>query len=303
MKVLLYYKYTPIKNPKAFMEEQRDFCEARNIKGRILISTEGINGTVVGTPEHIDEYMKFTEENSEIRSMEWKVSEAEAEIFPKLQVVVRDEIVTLGLKSKDEDVSLENKADYIEPEELLALYEKGEEFYIIDTRNEYEARIGKFKDAIYFDIDSFKELPEVIEEVKNLKDKPVITYCTGGVRCEKASALFKEKGFKNVRQLHGGIQRYGDVVGGKNFEGTMYVFDRRVHVPVNSVNPTVISECYHCSTKVARYLNCCNAKCNKQIICCVACEDKMDGGCSVECSTKRTANSKRRLLYQESQAA
>lgn len=282
------------------MDEQREFCEARNIKGRILISVEGINGTVVGDSEAIEEYIKFTESNPQIGPMEWKISESEHEIFPKLRVVVRDEIVTLGLKKDEKDVSLENKADYIEPEELLEMYEKEEEFYIVDARNEYEARIGKFKDAIYFDIDNFRDFPERVKEIENLKNKPVVTYCTGGVRCEKASALLKERGFKNVRQLHGGIQRYGDVVGGKNFEGTMYVFDRRVHVPVNTVNPTIISTCYHCEVKIARYLNCCNAKCNKQIICCESCEDKMNGGCSLECSKKRTANSKRRLLYQDS---
>lgn len=280
------------------MEQQRDFCEARDMKGRILISQEGINGTLVGTPEAIEEYMKFTEEHPEIGAMEWKISETEHEIFPKLRVVVRDEIVTLGLKKVDQDVQLENRAEYIEPEELLKLYETGEEFYIVDARNEYEARIGKFKDAIYFDIDNFRDFPQAVEKIDHLKDKPVITYCTGGVRCEKASAFLKQKGFKNIKQLHGGIQRYGDLVGGKNFEGTMYVFDRRVHVPVNQVNPTVISECFHCSTKIARYLNCCNAKCNKQIICCQSCEDKMNGGCSVECSQKPTANSKRRLIYQ-----
>jgi len=287
MKVLLYYKYIVIKDPKQLMNEQRAFCEVRNIKGRILVSEEGINGTVVGEAEVMDEYIKFTEANPEIGPVEWKISDTEHEIFPKLRVVVRDEIVTLG-----------HKADYIEPQELLDLYEKGEEFYIVDARNEYEARIGKFKDAIYFDIDNFRDFPEAVKEIESLKDKPVVTYCTGGVRCEKASAFLKGKGFKNVRQLHGGIQRYGDVVGGKNFEGTMYVFDRRVHVPVNTVNPTVISECYHCGTKVARFVNCCNAKCNKQIICCEACDDRMNGGCSVECSQKRTANAKRRLLYQ-----
>lgn len=280
------------------MDAQREFCEARGMKGRILISQEGINGTVVGKARDIKAYMKFTEAHDEIGELEWKISETKHEIFPKLRVVVRDEIVTLGLKSKNKDVQLEHKADYIEPQELLDLYEKNEEFYIVDARNEYEARIGKFKDAIYFDIDNFRDFPQAVKKIKDLKDKPVITYCTGGVRCEKASAYLKEKGFKNVRQLHGGIQRYGDLVGGKNFEGTMYVFDRRVHVPVNTVNPSVISECYHCGTKIARYLNCCNAKCNKQIICCQSCEDKWNGGCSLKCSKNRTANSKRRLIYQ-----
>ncbi|MCA9390171.1 rhodanese-related sulfurtransferase [candidate division WWE3 bacterium] len=283
MHVLLYYKYTDIEDPEDLKEKQKIICERLGITGRILIAEEGINGTVGGTFEALDQYMSETMCYPGLSDIEWKISEGNDQTFPKLRVVVRPEVVTLGLKERGKDVSLKHKAHYIEPDELLRLYESGEEFTIIDARNEYEGRIGKFKDAIVPDIDNFREFPEFVASIEHLKNKPVVTYCTGGIRCEKASSYLKEQGFTDVRQLHGGIHRYADTTGGKYFDGEMYVFDGRVHVPVNQVNPTVISECHHCGTKVARYVNCCNAKCNLQFICCESCETEYGSGCSREC--------------------
>lgn len=284
--ILLYYKYTNIENPEQLQKQQKKLCKELGIKGRILISEEGINGTVSGTPEATAEYMKTTNAYPGLEDMEWKISQGPEDAFPRLRVVVRDEIVTLGLKKDGKDVSLENSAEYIEPEELLTLYENNEDVVVIDARDEYEGRIGKFKNAIIPDIETFREFPRFVEEIKDLKDKPVVTYCTGGIRCEKASAYLKEQGFKNVRQLHGGIHRYSEKTGGKHFEGEMYVFDKRVHTPVNTVNPTIISECHHCGTKVARYINCCNAQCNRQFICCEQCDIEYGSGCSRECQQK-----------------
>lgn len=285
-KILLYYKYTTIDNPEHLQKQQKKLCKNLGIKGRILISDEGINGTVCGSKDAVNTYMTETEKYPGLEDIEWKISDGPEDAFPKLRVVVREEVVTLGLKEKGHDVSLENSAPYIEPEELMQLYENNEEFTIIDARNEYEGRIGKFHNALVPDIENFREFPEFVEKIEDLKDKPVVTYCTGGIRCEKASAYLREKGFKNVRQLHGGIHRYADKTGGKYFDGEMYVFDKRVHTPVNSVNPNVISECIHCNEKVARYINCCNAECNKQIIVCETCDKEYGGGCSRECQQK-----------------
>jgi len=183
--------------------------------------------------------------------------------FPKLKVVVRDEIGTLGLKKTNKDVNIKNTAEYIEPDQLKNLYEKGEEFIIIDARNEYESRIGKFKNAIVPDINNFRDFPDFVKKIEHLKNKPIVTYCTGGIRCEKASAYLKEQGFKNVKQLHGGIHEYSDQTDGENFDGEMYVFDARVHMAVNYKNPKVISTCVHCENKITRYINCSNKICNK----------------------------------------
>lgn len=281
-KVLLYYKFTNIDNPKEFRDLQLSLCKSLNIKGRILIGSEGINGTVAGTEESIDKYISETKKYPGLEDIEWKISFSEENVFPKLRVVVRDEIVTFRAK-----VDINKRAKYINPEELSKLYESSTDFVILDGRNEYEGRIGKFKNAIVPDIKNFRDFPEWFEKNKELlKGKKVITYCTGGIRCEKLSAYLVQEGIEDVSQLHGGIVTYGEVTGGKDFLGTCYVFDKRIHVDVNSVNPKTISECEHCSKNIARYINCCNALCNKQFICCEECDIKFDSGCSVECQKK-----------------
>jgi UPF0176 protein len=281
-KVLLYYKYVELADPEKFRNEQFDLCSRLGLKGRILISSEGLNGTVGGSEESINEYMEVTKSYPEFSDMEWKISYSDIEPFPKLRVVVREEVVTLKAL-----VDVKNRAEYIEPQDLRKILdETPDEVVIIDARNNYESQIGKFKNAIAPDISNFRDWPAFVESIKDLKDKPVITYCTGGIRCEKASAYLVEQGFKNVRQLHGGIVRYGEETGGKDFEGNCYVFDNRIHVPVNSVNPEIISECKHCKNKSLRYINCCNAKCNIQFICCEDCHKEYEGGCCRDCQSK-----------------
>lgn len=273
-KVLLYYKYVQLNEPELVRLSQKSLCQRLNLKGRILISQEGINGTIAGLETDIDEYVAHTKQIPGLEDMEWKISWANEQIFPKLRVVVRDEIVTLGAKKTGSDVALENKAAYIEPAELLQLYEEQQDFVIIDARNNYEATIGKFKDSITPSTRNFRDFPQfVAEQLAEYKDKPVVTYCTGGVRCEKASAYLREHGFKNVRQLHGGIHEYGVKTGGKYFEGEMFVFDKRLHVPVNQVNPEVISQCVYCDTLVARYIDCAAPACPSLFICCEECQN------------------------------
>ena len=289
-KVLLYYKYVHLENPSEIRDWQYGLCDRLGLKGRILISEEGINGTVAGTKRKIDEYMEQTAKRAEFKDIEWKISWYDKQIFPKLKVKLRDEIVTLGVKKSGKDVELENKANYIEPEELLNLYEKEEDFVILDARNLYEAKIGKFKDAIIPPIDNFRDFPEFVEEnLEGYKDKNVVTYCTGGIRCEKASAYLREKGFKKVRQLHGGIHRYYDKTGGKHFEGEMFVFDERLHIPVNDVDPKTISECDFCENKVSRYVDCTEKSCGKLFICCEECTKKNSGLCK-DCSSAKSAS-------------
>ena len=257
-----------------------------NLKGRILIGDEGINGTLAGEEKEVDEYIKLTTSREEFEDMEWKISWSEKQVFPKMKVTYRTEIVTLGVKKTGKDVSIDNKAHYIEPEELFNLYENNEDFIILDARNLYEAKIGKFKNAMTPPIDSFREFPAFTKTIEEYKDKNIVTYCTGGIRCEKASAYLRENGFKNVRQLHGGIQTYGDKTGGKHFEGEMFIFDSRLQVPVNTTNPSDIAECKHCQKKVSRYIDCSISGCPSLFICCHDCEDKQQGTCSAECLNK-----------------
>lgn len=289
-KILLYYKYIPIDTPDQLCVEQKTLCQQLNLKGRILISQEGINGTVAGAPTDIDRYMEETMQYPELADLEWKISYADEQVFPKLRVAVRDEIVTLGMKKKGQDVAIANKADYIQPSELRDLYNSDEEFIIIDARNTYEAEIGKFKNAVIPPIDNFRDFPQFVQKnLQDVKNKTVITYCTGGVRCEKASAYLREQGFSNVRQLHGGIHEYGEQVGGENFEGEMFVFDKRLHVAVNSVNPSVISKCIYCKTPLVRLVDCTAFGCDELFTCCESCQIEHHSACSAACEMTHEA--------------
>jgi len=285
-KVLLYYKYIFLDDPVEIVNTQKELCKKLDIKGRIIISDEGMNGTVAGEVAKIDQYIADTQKKPEFANMEWKVSFAHEQVFPKLRVTLRDEIVTLGVKKSGQDVHIENKAHYIEPEELLKLYEEDEDFVILDARNLYEAKVGQFKGAIIPPIDNFREFPEFVKTIEKYKDKNVVTYCTGGIRCEKASAYLREQGFKKVRQLHGGVHEYGEKVGGKNFEGELFVFDKRLHVRVNTVNPVDIAECIYCHKEMTRYIDCALNSCPELFSCCEECESIHHSTCSQKCETE-----------------
>lgn len=291
-KVLLYYKYTKLADPEKIRLVQRELCEKLNLKGRIIVSSEGINGTVAGLPDDIDTYMSQTEKTKAFSGMDWKISHSSEQIFPKLKIVVRDEIVTLGLKKTGRDVPISRKADYIKPEELKDLYEKNEDFIILDTRNLYESKIGKFKNALVAPIKNFREFPQFAKKLEIYREKEVITYCTGGIRCEKASAYLRQNGFKKVRQLHGGIHEYGNKVGGKYFEGEMFVFDKRLHIPVNTIDPTIISSCIYCKKPVTRYIDCAIKSCHSLFICCPQCEENIYATCSPNCLKKFNSQKK-----------
>ena len=285
--VLLYYKYVPLSEPAELVKEQKELCKELNLKGRIIISAEGINGTLAGTPEAVAAYQAATESVPGLADIEWKTSEAEEQVFPRWNVKLRDEIVTLGVRKTGVDVSLSNAAHYIEPNELVELYDSETDFVILDARNAYEATLGKFKNALVPPIDSFREFPEFVNtKLSEYKNKPVVTYCTGGVRCEKASAYLREQGFTDVRQLHGGVHVYAEKTGGKYFEGELFVFDKRLRLKVNTVNPSVISHCLYCNTPTPRLVDCQEYSCGELIVCCESCEQQHSSCCSSECEDK-----------------
>jgi len=289
IKVLLYYKYVPLSNPEEIKIWQKELCLSLNLKGRIIIADEGLNGTLAGETTQVDEYISQTQLRPEFKDLEWKISYAETQVFPKLRVVVRDEIVTLGFKKKGSDVAIDNKAEYIQPAELEKLYANQADFIIIDARNNYEAEIGKFENAIIPPIENFRDFPAFAEkELSQYKERDVITYCTGGVRCEKASAYLREQGFKKVRQLHGGIHEYCEQTGGTHFEGELFVFDQRLHVPVNKIAPTTISSCIYCHKPLTRYIDCVAPACDGLFICCESCQEEHQAACSTACEDKIT---------------
>jgi len=153
------------------------------------------------------------------------------------------------------------------------------------VRSNYEHNVGRFKNAVTLDIENFREFPEKIKDLEQYKGKKILTYCTGGIKCEKASALLLKEGFEDVYQLHGGIIKYGKEAGGEDFEGECYVFDNRVSVPVNAVNPSIVSTCKNCGKTTAKMINCANPVCNEHFTQCDDCGWELDGCCSVDCKS------------------
>lgn len=286
--VLLYYRYTHIEDPEQMRQEQFDFCSANNLLGRILVAREGINGTVSGKRKDTQAYMDYMSAHPVFAGIEFKIDAYDQHAFNKLHVRVKNEIVHLGLGHEDVDPTVQT-GTYIEPLEFRELLRnKPEEVVILDARSRYEYEVGKFPDALTLDIENFRELPQQLEDISHLKNKTIITYCTGGIKCEKASALLMKEGFTNVFQLHGGIVRYGHEAEGENFEGSCYVFDHRVVVPVNKVNPKVIGKCAVCASPTEKMINCANTQCNKHFLICSTCADTLEGCCSDACHDSET---------------
>lgn len=283
-RVLLYYKYVPIEEHEEFAAKHLEFCKKLGVKGRILVAKEGINGTLSGTIEQTNIYMNTLRQDPRFSDIEFKIDEADGHAFKKIFVRPRDEIVSLKL---EEDVNPnEVTGEYLEPQEFYKELQR-DDVIVLDARNEYEYRVGHFRHAIKPDIDTFRELPQWIEKnLSDQKDKRVLTYCTGGIRCEKLTGYLRKQGFKDVAQLHGGIATYGKdpQVKGRLFDGKCYVFDERRMVPVNRTDEdVVIGQCYHCGKTEDRYVNCANPECNRQYICCEECEKKYKRSCSKEC--------------------
>ncbi|MED4203230.1 rhodanese-related sulfurtransferase [Neobacillus mesonae] len=282
-RVLLYYMYVPIENPEEFAAQHLQFCKDLGLKGRILVAGEGINGTVSGTIEQTDQYMKTMKEDARFAEMVFKVDEADVHAFKKMHVRPRSELVTLRLEDDIDPNQITGK--HLSPKEFFeAMLE--EETVVIDARNDYEFDLGHFRGAIRPDIKAFRELPEWIRENKQqFEGKKILTYCTGGIRCEKFSGWLVKEGFEDVGQLHGGIVTYGKdpEVQGKLWDGQCYVFDERISVPVNQTEHVIVGKDYFTGEPCERYVNCANPECNKQIICSEENEHKYLRGCTHEC--------------------
>jgi UPF0176 protein len=202
--------------------------------------------------------------------------------FIKMHCRYKTEIVHSGLRDPG-IINPEKKTGiHLEPADFVKMKDE-QDVVIVDVRSNYEHSIGRFKNAVTFDIENFREFPAMINELAQYKDKKIVTYCTGGIKCEKASALLLHEGFENVYQLHGGIIKYGKEAGGEDFEGKCYVFDNRVAVDVNSVNPVVISTCRNCGSNTTKMINCANPECNEHFTQCDACGEKLNGACSALC--------------------
>ena len=277
--ILLYYCYAKIENVEEFREQHHLFCIQHNILGRIIVAPEGLNGTVSGSKEDCQTYMDHLRADPRFAHIDFKIDTSPIHAFQKIYVRTKPEIVHSSLSHIDPN---ERTGIHLDPLEFKKMKDN-DDVIVLDVRSNYEHHVGKFKNAVTLDIENFRDFPDKIKELEKYKDKKIFTYCTGGIKCEKASAYLLEQGFENVYQLHGGIIKYGIEAGGEDFDGKCYVFDNRVVVDVNHVNPKVISQCYVCGVVSDRMVNCANAECNVHVPICENCGWELEGACSPAC--------------------
>lgn len=286
-KIILYYKFAPISDPEAVKLWQKTLCERLNLKGRILISKHGINGTVGGHIDDVKAYVKATKEYPYFKGTVFKWSDGKGSDFPRLSVKVRSELVALDVADELEvdEKGVVGGGKHLKPEEVHKLVEeRGDDVIFFDGRNAYEAQVGKFKNAIVPDVKTSHDFKKELEDPKynDIKDKPVVTYCTGGIRCEVISSMMKKRGFKEVYQIDGGIVKYGEKYGDDGlWEGSLYVFDDRMNVKFSDKSKD-IGECVHCKGKTSNFENCALKSCNRLVLICEDCKTDKDT-CSVAC--------------------
>lgn len=276
---MLYYQFAPIADPEAVRLWQYTLCRELGLKGRIIISEHGINGTVGGEMKAVKQYVKQTRSYSAFKKTQFKWSDGGAEDFPRLSVKVRPELVAFGVPDqvKVGDEGVIGGGEHLKPEEVHQLVDakqqQGVEVTFFDGRNAMEAQIGRFKDAVVPETETTRDFITELDSGKydHLKDQPVVTYCTGGIRCEVLSALMKDRGFEEVYQLDGGIVRYGETYGDSGYwEGELYVFDGRMNTRFSDEAVT-IGECTHCAAATSTFYNCMDRGCSNLQLYCDAC--------------------------------
>lgn len=275
--IILFYKYVLIENPAELMLHQKELQQRLGLKGRTIIATEGINATLEGTTEAIDEYLKDYLADPRFSDTHIKRGSGTGQAFPRTSVKVRSEIVTLGLdKSCDIDPN-QVTGKRLAPEDLHQWIGEGRELYIVDMRNAYEHLVGYFEGSILPPMTNFRDLPKFVDSISHLKDKTVVTVCTGGVRCEKASGYLVSQGFSDVYQLDGGIVSYMEKFPNEDFLGKLYVFDNRIAIGFFTDDPKhrVVGKCVFCKESSERYTNCSVNDCNRKFIACEDCQQKL----------------------------
>lgn len=285
-KVILYYKFIPVDDPRVTMLWQKELCGKLKLKGRIIISKHGINGTLGGNIEGLREYKREMNRSIMFKGIVYKWSDGTGTDFPRLSIKVRDELVAfnVGDELKVDKNGVQGGGKHLKPEQLHELIkERGDDVIFFDGRNAYEAQVGKFKNAIVPDVQTTPDFLKELESDKydSIKDKAIVTYCTGGIRCEILSPLMKNRGFKEVYQMDGGIVKYGEKYGDDGlWEGSLYIFDKRMDHKFSDKSKD-IGECVHCQGKTSNFENCANVVCNKLVLICKDCADNPT--CSAAC--------------------
>ena len=275
-RVLLYYAFTPLSDPQAVLLWQKSLGQSFNLKGRILISEQGINGTVGGHMDDLRKYIKFTKQYEPFKKIQFKWSQGTGNEFPRFYVTLKKELVAFNNPDeiKVDKNGVVGGGKHLRPEQVHELVkERGDEVVFFDGRNKYEAEIGRFKGAVVPDVDNSSEFIEELESGKydDLKDRPIVAYCTGGIRCEILSVYMKNRGFKEVYQIEGGIVKYGEKFADDGlWEGSLYTFDSRMAIDF-STKTKVIGECEICQAPSKIFQNCRTAECHQLILLCDNC--------------------------------
>jgi UPF0176 protein len=290
--IILFYLYTHITDPENLREREKSVCEVLDLKGRLLIASEGVNGTLEGTPENIAKYKAHILSDKRFRHMNIKESVGTGSAFPKLAVKVKDEIVSTKLPKNIDPRKATGK--HLNPAELKKWYEEDEDFVVFDMRNDYEIASGYFEKTVNVESEmkASRDLPEIMKKFDHLKDKKVLTVCTGGVRCEKMSAYLLDQGFKDVYQLHNGMHAYMEKYPGQDFKGTLYTFDNRMTMDFGGERQ-MVGKCYVCKNTTENYGHCAFPLCHAHLLICAdcskekqfcneVCKDKLESSLSVK---------------------
>ena len=293
--ILKYYYYVPIKAPTLFREKHHEYCVAHDLRGRIKIAPEGINGTISGLVKDCEAYMKYLKAKPRFANIIFNITPSATHVHEKLNVRLKKEIVRADMPFAVDESNHQAGKEYIDAYTFEKMRHQ-KDVMIVDVRANHEHQLGKFEHAITFDIDDFrsffkKTTPEVFD-----KSKRYIVICTRGIKSVKGWHYLKQvHQLPHVHYLQGGILDYAQKTDGRGFEGVCYVFDQRVAVPINQKNPTIISSCHLCKAPSSRMVNCANPTCNTQLTTCETCSEKWSGGCSAACAQhprKRPYNSK-----------
>ena len=275
-KVILYYTFTPLSDPAAIRIWQKTLCEALNLKGRIIVSPHGINGTLGGDIDALKKYIRQTRSYDGFAKMKFKWSDGTGNDFPKLSVKVKAELVAFGNPDeiKVDKNGVVGGGKHLKPaqvEELVA--KRGSDVVFFDGRNAFEAKVGRFKNAVIPNTSTTRDFVAELDSGKydHLKDKPIVTYCTGGIRCEVLSSVMKTRGFKEVYQIDGGIFTYGKEFGDDGlWEGALYTFDNRMSIEFSDKTKS-IANCEKCNAPANRYYDCPQPPCNSLNLLCSNC--------------------------------
>lgn len=257
-RIVLFYVFTPLPDPEAIRLWQHTLAASSNLGGRIIISEHGINATVGGELADVKRYVRGTRSYPAFKDADIKWSEGLGEDFPRLSVKVRSEIVTFGAAEElkvDAD-GVVGGGVHLSPAQVNELVDRrGDDVVFFDGRNAFEAQIGKFKNAVVPEVETTRDFVAQLDsgQFDHLKKSPVVTYCTGGVRCEVLSSLMRSRGFEEVYQLDGGIVRYAEAYGDDAlWEGSLYVFDKRMNIDFSD-HTSVIGRCTVCANPTSRY--------------------------------------------------